>query len=196
MIWTTETLLKAIDQHVLAECVTEQRLIELTGYSAKQVENACQNLRRHAFIERTGQGCYRLTEAGHEALQTGYSLRGGPRGPQQSGQRRRKPGMRQRIWNCLRMSKKVTVDDIAMRVIDGDERDPRSNISKYLHGLKRAGYVLSLSREMPLKPTSNGALRWVLISDTGPLAPVIRVSRQSVFDPNLEQEVAMARGEA
>lgn len=196
MIWTTESLLKAIDQHGLAECVTEQRLAELTGYSAKQVENACQNLRRHAFIERTGQGCHRLTEAGREALETGYSLRGGPRGPQQNGQRRRDRGMRQRIWNCLRMGKKVTIDDIAMRVVDGDERDPRGNIGKYLAGLKRAGYVLALSRETPLKPTSNGALRWVLINDTGPLPPVIRVTRCSVFDPNLEQEIAMAGGAA
>lgn len=196
MIWTTETLLKAIDQHGLAECVTEQRLAELTGYSAKQVENACQNLRRHTFIERTGQGCHRLTDAGREALHTGYNLRGGPRGPQQSGQRRRDRGMRKRVWNCLRMGKKVTIDDIAMRVIDGNERDPRGNIGKYLTGLKRAGYVLALGRELPLKPTSNGSRRWVLINDTGPLPPVIRVTRQVVFDPNLEQEIAMAGGDS
>ena len=196
MIWTTETLLKAIDQHGLAECVTEQRLAELTGYSAKQIENACQNLRRHAFIERTGKGCHRLTAAGKEAIETGYNLRGGPRGPQQNGQRRRDRGMRQRIWNCLRMGKKVTIGDIAMLAVTGEERDPLSNIRKYLTGLKRAGYVLTLKREKPLNPTSNGSLRWVLISDTGPAAPVIRVSRQTVFDPNLEQEIAMARGEA
>lgn len=196
MAWTAEIMLKTIDQHGLAECVTEVRLCALTGYSEKQVENACQNLRRHGFIERTGQGCHRLTRAGREALASGYSLRGGPRGPQQSGQRRRDRGMRQRIWNCLRMGKKVTVDDIAMRVVDGSERDPINNISKYLAGLKRAGYVLPLRRSAPLNLTSNGSLRWMLISDTGPLAPVIRVTRRVVFDPNLEQEIAMARGEA
>lgn len=193
MAWTTETLLKTIEQHGLAECVTEQRLCALTGYSEKQVENACQNLRRHGFIERTGKGCHRLTSGGKEALAAGYGLRAGPRGPQQSGQRRRDRGMRQRIWNCLRMGKKVTIDDIAMLVVDGTERDPSSNISKYLTGLKQAGYVLQLRREMPLKATSNGSLRWMLISDTGPAAPVIRVTRHVVFDPNLEQEIAMAR---
>lgn len=195
--WTTEAILKTIDQHGLAECVTEERLCALTGYTDKQVENACQNLRRHGFIERTGPGgCHRLIAAGKEALESGYNLRGGPRGPQQSGQRERDRGMRQRIWNCLRMGKRVTIGDIAMLVTDGKERDPSNNISKYLAGLKRAGYVMPLRRAAPLNPTSNGSIRWLLISDTGPHAPVIRVTRRVVFDPNLEQEIAMARGEA
>lgn len=194
--WTTETLLKTIDRHGLAECVDEARLAQLTGYSDKQVENACQNLRRHGFIERTGAGCHRLTTAGSEALAAGYGLRSGPRGPQKKGHRRLARGLRQRVWNCLRTGKKLTIDDVVLRVIDGHERDPRSNIGKYLAGLKLAGYVMPVRREAPLTPTSNGARRWVLVNDSGPLAPVVRVGRQAVYDPNTEQETPFAGGEA
>ncbi len=191
--WTTEKLLAVIKANGMAECVNEARLVELTGYCPKQVENACGNLRRHGFIERTGQGCHRLTKAGAEAMASGYSLRAGPRGPQQSGQRRRAPGMRQRIWNCLRMGKKLTVDDIVMLVLTGDERDPKSNVAKYLAGLRKAGYLMLLRKEAPLNPTSNGANRWMLVSDTGPIAPVIRATRKVIYDPNLDAEIAMQR---
>lgn len=192
MPWTTETLLKAIGDAAPRECVTEERLVELTGYTAKQVENACQNLRRHGFITRTGKGCHKLTDAGRAALAEGAKLRSGPKGPQKYGQRRRDPGLRQRVWNCLRLGRKLTVDDIAMRVVEGGERSPRNNIGKYVNALARAGYVRVMARrEAPLNPTSNGCLRVLLVLDTGPLAPVHRASRGTVYDPNIEREVAL-----
>lgn len=193
MAWTAETLLTAIRQHGMAECITESRLAELTGMAEKQVENACQRLRRHGFVSRTGKGCHRLTEAGQEAIAQSARLRSGPKGPE-TGHRRRERGIRQCIWNALRTGKKLTIDDIIMMVAEGNEADPRSNVGKYVRGLAKAGYVIAMPvREAPLNPTSNGAVRWWLVSDTGRDAPVIRPSRQTVWDPNLEQEIAMAR---
>lgn len=187
MPWTTETILKTIGQASLAECVTEARLVELTGLTAKQVENACGNLIRHGFLRRTGKGCHKLTVAGGEAILNSASLRSGPKGPQQTGQRRRAPGLREKVWNVLRMGKKRTLDDIVMLVVEGSERDPRSNVRKYIKALVRAGYVSVMpQREAALNPTSNGCLRYVLTDDTGPIAPVMSVARGMVYDRNTE----------
>lgn len=194
MPWTTETLLTAIGAVQPCECFTEADMAKVTGLKPKQVEHACQNLRRHGFITRSVRGCHTLLPAGHKALEEGAKLRSGPKGPQTSGQRSRERGHRQRIWNALRTLKKLTVDDILMRIIDGDERDPRSNVLKYVRALARAGYVQAMpQRERPLNPTSNGCRRWLLITDTGPDAPVHRVRRDTLYDPNLEREIALGR---
>lgn len=197
MPWTAETLLKAIGAAAPNECITEARMVEISGLTARQIENSAANLRRHGFITRTDQGCHRLTPAGQLAVATDQRLRSGPKGPQQSGQRRRDPGLRQRVWNALCMGKKFTIADIQMIVVDGDERDAYSNVRKYVRALARAGYVQSLPlREPPLNGQSNGCVRWWLVKDTGQLAPVWRVSRDTLYDPNLEEEIALAEEEA
>jgi hypothetical protein len=193
MPWTTETLLKAIGEAAPRDCITEARLVELTGYTAKQVENACQNLRRHGFIKRTGKGCHKLTDAGCAALSDGAKLRSGPRG-RETGFRSRDPGLRQRAWNCLRLCRKLTYDDIAMRVVEGGERNARDNIRKYVGALAKAGYVQFMERrETALNQTSNGCLRFILVSDTGPLAPIWRAAHGTIYDPNIEREISLAR---
>jgi hypothetical protein len=194
MPWTTETLLTAIGAVQPAECFTEADMAKVTGLTAKQVADAANNLRRHGFITRSARGCHALTPAGRTALEEGAKLRSGPKGPQASGHRRRAPGHRARVWTALRTGKKLTVDDILMRIVDGNERDPRSNVLKYVKALARAGYVQAMpQRERPLNPTSNGCRRWLLITDTGPEAPIHRVTRDTLYDPNLEREIALGR---
>ncbi|MDP2808673.1 MAG: hypothetical protein Q8O34_00825 [Rhodocyclaceae bacterium] len=193
MPWTTETLLKAVLEAAPEDCITEARMAEISGLAGRQVERAVLKLRRHGFMTRTARGCHKLTEAGRAALAEGLSLSSGPKGPQESGQRRRDPGLRLRVWNVLRMGGKRTVDDILMRVVDGDERDAPSNVRKYLRALARAGYLLAMpARERPLNATSNGCVRWLLVKDTGPEAPVSRVSRGTLYDPNIEAEIPLA----
>lgn len=194
MTWTSQRLLEAIASAVPDDCVTEIRMAALTGLAERQVEGAARKLRQLGWLEKVGQGCHRLTPAGRVALEAGQRLTSGPRGPQATGQRRRAPGMRQRVWNVLRQGKKVSIDDIAMLVVDGSERDPTSNIGKYLRALARAGYLRRLPiRETPMAMTSNGAIRWQLVSDTGPDAPIWNKARAVVFDPNLWQDIPMAR---
>lgn len=198
MPWTAETLLKAIGAAAPTECFTEANMAEATGLNAVQIDRAAHNLRRHGFITRSARGCHTLTDAGRKAVEEGARLRSGPKGPQQSGQRRRDPGLRQRAWNALRLGKKLTVDDIVMRVVDGGERDPASNIRKYIRkyirALERAAYVRAMpARERALSLTSNGCKRWLLVKDTGPAAPVWRAKHDSkvLYDPNLECEIPL-----
>lgn len=190
MAWTTQTLLAAIGAAQPRDCFTHADMAKATGLTVEQVANAANNLRRHGFVTSSVKGCHKLTDAGRAAIVDGANLKSGPKGPQQSGQRRRNPGLRQRVWNCLRIGKKVTIDDIIMRVVEGDERDPRSNVGKYLTALERAGFVRAMPlREAPCNATSNGCKRWWLVIDAGPLAPAVRASRLAVYDPNRDVEV-------
>jgi len=192
MAWTAEQLLNAVGQAAPRECITEARMAEITGLSPLQVEHAALKLRKHGFLTKTGQGCHKLTAAGRTALAAGRKIRSGPNGPE-TGHRRRDPGLRQRVWNALRTGKKLTVDDLIMRVAEGEERDPRSNIRKYLVALARAGYVRQMPvREPGLNPTSNGCVRWWLVKDTGPIAPVWRQRHGALYDGNCEEQMPLA----
>lgn len=194
MAWTAEQLLTAVGQASPRECITEARMAEITGLTPLQVEHAALKLRRHGFLTKTGQGCHKLTAAGRAALAAGARVRSGPHG-EQPGPRPRGHGLRQRTWNALRTGKKLTIDDIIMRVTEGGERDPRSNIGKYLRVLARAGYLRQMPvREAALNPTSNGCARWWLVKDTGPKAPLWCQRRAAVFDPNTEEETPLAAG--
>ncbi|MDD5176794.1 MAG: hypothetical protein PHQ05_10270 [Sterolibacterium sp.] len=195
MPWTTETLLKAIGAAAPDQCFTEACMVAATGLTAKQIENAANNLRKHGFIQRSNKGCHTLTAAGRKALEEGAKLRGGPKGPQPV--RKVARGLRQRAWNALRTCKKLTVDDIVMRVVDGGERDAYGNIRQYVRALSLAGYVRAMPvREPALNLTSNGCKRWLLINDTGPEAPVWRAAHKTLYDPNLELEIPLDQEES
>lgn len=192
MAWTAEQLLTAVGQASPRECITEARMAEITGLTPRQIEPAVLRLRKHGFLIKTGRGCHKLTAAGRAALAAGARVRSGPRGPE-TGHRRRDPGLRQRVWNALRSGKKLTIDDILMRVAEGGERDPRCNVRKYLTALARAGYVRQMPlREAGLNPTSNGCVRWWLVQDTGTAAPVWRQRHGALYDGNLEMQIPLA----
>lgn len=193
MTWTSQRLLEAVAMAAPEDCITEARMAEITGLSTRQVDAGTRKLRQIGWLDKVGQGCHQITRDGLVAYQAGKRLTSGPRGPQSTGQRNRDPGLRQRVWNVLRMGRKVSVDDIILLVVDGGEADPASNIGKYLRALSRAGYLRRLPlREQPLNATSNGAIRWLLVDDTGPAAPRWRASRGVVYDPNQCAERTMA----
>lgn len=197
MIWTAEKLLTAIAQASPAECITEARMVEITGLSAKQVEQAALKLRKHGLLEKTGQGCHILTDAGREAAAAGKKLRSGPNGTH-TGKRVHKDSLRVRAWRAMRIRRKFSIPDLCMLVAEGGERDIESNVGKYVRALVKAGYLVEMPRrEAGTALTSNGFKRWWLVDDkdTGPLAPVWRVAAGEVYDPNTDTTISIS-GEA
>lgn len=193
MVWTAEALLTAIGAAAPDECITEERLIEITGLEPRQIEGASLRLRKHEFVERVEPGCLRLTDAGREAIAAGTRVRSGPKG-RQPGPRMFKNTLRMRVWSSLRLRKKASVADIVMLAAgDGPrEKDMESNISHYLRALARAGYVMKMPRREPGSAlTSNGFARWMLLKDTGPLAPVWRPKINAIYDPNTDTETPL-----
>lgn len=192
MAWTAEQLLTAIAQASPDECITEARMVELTGLTAKQVEQAALKLRKHELLEKTGQGCHKLTDSGREAAAAGTTLRSGPR--RWTGPKVHKESLRLRVWRAIRIRRKFSIPDLEMLVAEGGEKDITSNIGKYIRALEKAGYLVKMAkREAGTAPTSNGHIRYWLQDekDTGPLAPIWRVANGTVYDPNTEQEISL-----
>lgn len=188
MVWIAEHILTAIAQAKPRQCFTRRDVELATGMTAKQVENACGKLARHGLIEQAGKGCLKLTAAGRAAAEGGAKLRSGPRG-RQPGSRGRGEGLRARAWRAMRVRRKFAVADLVMLAAEGGERDPESNLLKYIRALTRAGILVELKhRAAPASLTSNGGKRWWLMEtrDPGPLAPTVRWNRNQVYDPNSE----------
>jgi len=199
MVWTAQQLLKAIRDSGMRECVTETRLVELTGLTPQQVEKATLTLRRNHLLEKTGQGCHTLTSAGIEALKSGAKVCSGPRGARKHGKRIVKNSLRIRVWHAIRIRRKFSIPDIVELVVEGTERgNITSNVQKYIRALFKAGYLIEMpKREAGSAVTSNGFKRWWLLDekDTGRLAPVWRAERQTVFDRNTNEEHDISKGE-
>jgi len=197
MAWIAEHLLKVIGEHAPDECITEERLVNLTRLKPMQVENAARKLRKHNLVMLTAPGCYRLTSAGKVALATEDArLRSGPRGAQ-PGVRIHRHSLRARVWRAIRIRRKFSIPEIEPLVLQGSEKNMRSNIGKYLKALELAGYLVKMKqREAGTALTSNGFARWWLPDDknTGPIAPVWRPAKNVVFDQNTGEEVPLCGG--
>jgi len=193
MTWTSEIVMQAIGKHMLNECITNERLVELTKLDPKQVENSTLKLRNHGFIKWVDKGCYRLTQEGIAALQSSQKIRSGPKGEQENA-RIFKDTLRVRVWRAMRIRKNFSIPELVGLVAKGDEKDAECNIRKYLIALEGAGYLIRMKKRMPgTAVTSNGFARWRLDleKDTGPQAPIWRSKKETVFDPNTNEEITL-----
>ena len=194
MAWIAEQVLTAIRDSGMRECITEERLLELTELSKRQVQQSCRLLRGSGLLVKTAEGCHTITSAGEEALAAGARYRSGPKDGKQTGKRVWKDTARIRIWRAIRIRRKFTVPEIISLVADESRGDMTNNVQKYVRALAKAGYLIELPRrEAGTALTSNGHKRWWLTDDkdTGPEAPIWRLERSTVFDPNTNIEVAI-----
>lgn len=192
MTWTSETIMQTISQHMLNCCVTNEKLVQLTGLMEKQVEAATQNLHKNGFIKRVEPGCYRITQSGIIALDRKTSLRSGPKG--ETSVKIHKDSLRVRVWRAIRIRQSFSIPELLPIVTKGSEKDATSNIYKYLTALEAAGYLIRMGRKMRgTALTSNGFARWRLdpLKDTGPKAPVWRMSKGTIYDPNRDEEITL-----
>lgn len=196
MIWTAETVLTAIKDAYYIDCVREADLVDHTGLTATQVEQACLKLRKHGLLEKCEQGCHTLTDAGREAIAAGAKLRSGPKA--WTAPKVNKNSLRIKVWRAIRIKSKFSIPDLAMLVAEGGEKDITSNIGKYIRALEKAGYIVKMPKREPgTKMTSNGHIRYWLLPerDTGPQAPVWRVAANVIYDPNTELEHGLLKEE-
>jgi len=192
MIWTSNIILAAIADAYHVDCVREADLVHSTGLTETQVDRACLKLRKHGFLDKCGQGCHTITEAGRIAMAEGKKIISGPNG-KQSAARINKNSLRIKVWRAMRIRSKFSIPELAMLVAQGGEKDITSNIGKYVRALQKAGYLAEMGkREKGSAITSNGHKRYWLIPErnTGIQAPVWRISAKTVYDPNTELEHA------
>lgn len=192
MTWTSETIMQTIQVHMLNECITNARLVELTQLKPKQVESSTSLLQKNGFIKTVDKGCYRITQAGIAALEADKSFKSGPKG--ETNVKIHKDSLRVRVWRAIRIRQSFSIPELLPIVIKGSEKDATSNIYKYLTALESAGYLIRMGRKMRgTALTSNGFARWRLdpLKDTGPKAPVWRMSKGTIFDPNRDEEISL-----
>lgn len=164
--------------------LTTRQAATLLDRSRRNVYNAAASLVRRGMAA-LDCGCYMVTPAGMEFLQSGAAIKPGPTGP--LGARAKPPvianTLRRTIWNAMRIKGKFSLDDLAGAVLDGTEtaRTPEKNISRYVYPLAAAGYLVEMKRRQKGEP-----VRWYLVRNSGPLSPVLR-NNGDVWDPNEER---------
>lgn len=177
--------------HILSDgsCRTIQDLEIVLDLTRRQVSDAASKLLRRDYLMRMGTGCYQLTEAGIVAATAGEVITSGPRGPRDTPRILRNT-LRERAWRSMRIRRRFTIPDlVADAATDADKR-PDDNLQRYLRALSVAGYVRALPRRAEgTALTSNGFKRWMLVNDTGPLAPVILSKKPAIRDRNTGEDV-------
>jgi hypothetical protein len=181
-MWAGGEILNALLKASPYDCVTCARLAELTGIRPRDLDARLEALARLRLARESARGCWRLTSAGRAAASE--ALR-------RARLTTRSP-LYERTWLALRRQPTTTVPDLIMLVAQGGERAIVARISAYLGALARAGYVRQLPvRARGLRRYSSGHVRWRLLLDTGPRAPVWRRRAGTVYDPNTRAETPL-----
>ncbi len=170
---------------------TTEWLSGQTGYTHKQVSDACAVLARRGFVASRVVGKFRVTNAGRELLEEGGRIRSGhPDGPRE--RRIARDTLRGRVWRAMGMLRRATIPELVGYAAGGGEKAAAGNIRKYLLALEKAGYVVRDARRVPgTAPTSNGFALFVLVEKTGPKAPVYSNRKRHLYDPNTEKEIPL-----
>jgi hypothetical protein len=196
MTWTSQIVMDAVKiLRCPNDCVKHDAIVQHTKLTGRQVADACAKLVKHGYMQRESYadnsvkpGCYKLTALGLAAMEEGARLTSGPKRPIGKPQLR-VDTLRERAWRVLRIRRKASVPELAGLLMDANSDEAtiqraQNNLNKYLRQLARAGYLSEMRREAPQSLTSNGAKRFLLVRDTGPLPPILQPSIGKVFDQN------------
>ncbi|GAA0311517.1 MULTISPECIES: helix-turn-helix domain-containing protein [Rhodovulum] len=175
--------------HLGEACLMIDEIAGQLGLSHRQVSAAAAGLIERGYVERLERGCFQLTDSGRFAARNAVRIVSGPRGPHRKPKAPWRDTIRQRAWAAMRIKRQFTIREIAMVAARGDEGDPVDNLTRYFRALVQAGYLRQLAREPGHAPGSNGFLRFQLVRDTGPRAPVWSDVRRAVHDHNTGKDV-------
>lgn len=186
MIWVAQQVLTTLGAAADPGLRFDQLAASVTA-GGNGLVDCLGRLRRRKLVELDARR-YRLTAAGRAFLSAGKPLVSGRRGPC-ANRRLVKNTLRERVWRAIRLRRKFSALEITPLAVKGDERNPDDNIRKYLHQLKRAGFLAELpTRQRGDTPAGAGFKRYLLVRDSGPQAPRWLPARGVVYDPNTEQE--------
>jgi len=161
-------------------CLTTAALTKQLGLPRKSVTQACAKLLARGLVDRVERGCYQLTEAGRQVVENKVSLTSAALVPKLD-ERVYKDSMRTRIWRAMRLKKKFTIADLT-KLATRDEKQGANNVQQYCKALRAVGYLRKIRN-------TDRALRFCLVIDNGPIAPIFRKKRGEVFDPNTKEVI-------
>lgn len=169
-------------------------LARTTGLSLEQVSRSACILVRRKLAIREVVGMYRISEAGIEAIASGKSIASGPQAPL-AGIKVIRDSFRQRLWRAIRLERKGTIGDFVGLILGPteDEAKATANAQHYILNLCRAGYMVRLpGKAAGTAPTSPGFGRYLMVNDTGPLAPAFRrAGGRHLYDANTGDKIPL-----
>lgn len=167
-------------------CLTVDQLHESLGLERTQITSAVARMIGQEIIERVEIGCYQLTKIGLEAIENGLDIGlGKSKIPIESTNRDMADTVRQRAWNLMRIRSTFSYDELAMAADRGNIKNTRKSIQRYMCKLVAADYVIEFGPRIPGgKLTSNGFKTFMLVRNTGPLAPTFQEKKRRIFDHN------------
>jgi DNA-binding IclR family transcriptional regulator len=168
------------------KAVSVGALAAACGLRRSEALRALVRLARRDLVSRepgAGPGSYLLTTAGHAFASASAARRG-----------QRPTSLAERAWAALRQLRKATVADLTQLASRGTERRPEARVRTYLGVLKRAGYVGTLRGRVPGATPGTTVKRYVLLRDTGPLAPRWQRSHDRMLDLNTGEAFPLAPG--
>jgi len=134
---------------------------------------------------------FEASDAGRAFVKSGQDITTGPRGNLTGVRVHSEDTFRASLWRALRQLKRAsTIDliELARDVKRDGKGDLRANALRYLRALERAGVVIQMKQKaVGHAPTSNGFLRFSLINDLGPIAPV--ASKKGLLDRNANEVI-------
>lgn len=86
----------------------------------------------------------------------------------------------QRVWQSMRIMRRFTSADLMTTSEAGE-----TAVQKYVRALAAAGYLRLVQARVSGRPGSRDV--WLLLRDSGPLAPIRRRDGTGVFDSNTHQ---------
>lgn len=168
-------------------CLMISDIASALGLVHGQVSQAAAHLIARGLVERLERGCFRLTDAGRTARDRGVRIDSGVTGPTRAPRQPRRVAIRQRAWNAMRIKRTFTVPEITTAIAREGDGDVQESLRRYFNELAKDGYLVRAVRRQPgTAQGSNGFVRFSLVRDTGPLAPVWSRKLDGIHDFNLE----------
>jgi hypothetical protein len=153
-----------------------------------------ERVRKQSFDDRTPEALYTATKEGVAFYSARQKVKCGPKKQRRDARAYAADAFYQRLWTALRIAqgKRGTLPElIEIARLPADPENLADNARQYFMRLKHAGIITALKqREKGSALTSNGFVRFALLKDVGPLAPVTRVPH--VFDPNTRTTIPYA----
>lgn len=165
-------------------CLTIEKLAGSLNLPHHKVAKAIARLNQRGLLDRLEAGCFAATADGLAMIAEGEAVSNGAPTTADTARKPFSGTLRQRAWNVMRIQPSFTIRHIAMVASKGTG-NPEKNLQKWFLGLERARYLARLGRREPGdRPGSNGCVRYRLVNDTGPFAPVLSETHCLIRDPN------------
>jgi hypothetical protein len=164
--------------------------LAINGYAERgRIYHAPKSL-TYAGSDKAGSSSFwEATAAGRKLIAGGGVVSRARPGPRTSGIRQTSP-IKQLLWTALRHKGKATLGDLAELVHRPGGPDSVNVIATARHFMQRlcrAGITVAMQKRVPSALSARGAIRYALVRDLGPLAPVC--CKRDLFDPNNQTRI-------